>query len=296
MTELAKIALATYAYVFLVGIGLAVFKLALMAPRFEADNPLEVVSIRTTAPGWQSVGATAVSAAMSVAVLVLLLLVVAFLLTKLHLLVYVFFVGIVAMIAYQTLSLFNFRSRVRGWAGEREARVGQVLIALVVGSLWLILPSWFTYDLTAMLLLFNFAHTTGVVKLRGVLILCAMLVLFDVWGVWLSQLTVVLATGGSGGHPLPMLVMVPGSPWPWSTNYLAELGIGDIFVGSIMVLAFTPYRLEWWAAGGWCLGLAVALLLPFSWVPALLTLVPCIFVTTGAGWLWRRVSRRPQQA
>lgn len=304
MTELTKIALVVYAYLFLAGIGLVVFKLALAAPRHESDRPLSIVSMRTTAKGWRSVGASAVSAAISVAVLVLLLLILGFLLIKIHLFVYWLFVGFIAWVAYDTLNLINFRGVVASlakhrripWAGKREAQILQVWIALIAGSLWLILGSWLTYDLTAMLLLFNFTRSVGVVKLRDILILCGMLVLFDVWGVWFSQLTVVLATGGSGGHPLPMLVMVPGSPWPWSTNYLAELGLGDIFVGAIMVMAFTRYRLEWWAVGGWCLGLALALLLPFSWVPALLTLVPSIFALAGVGWLVRCIQNSQVRA
>lgn len=286
-----------YAYAALLAVGLLIFHVALgdvvrsAGLQIRVDPQGRRIDVSADEeedegdrPLWKLVrdGALTVVALAAVSVAV------AFLLTHVANLVAAAFCLLVSAVAWGRIGWAWHRLGLTERVPNQAVSVGlRGLAALVCGFAWLAAPSWVTYDATFLLLAVSAARASGAVTIRTALTLFGLLVVFDVWGVWVSGVTVTIATA-LDDHPLPLLLLVPSRPWVWSMDPLVGLGIGDYVVASMMVGAFKRHGLAGWAVAGFALGVFLALLLPFEFSPALLTLVPSILLCGGLGHLLRR--------
>ena len=171
--------------------------------------------------------------------------------------------------------------------GRVGAEIVQLIFASILGLAWIILPLWFTYNAIAFILITLGIRVIGPIKLRFLLAMLVGFVLYDVWGVFITNFIVDVAMtmkSTGGGFMIPLVVVVPGSSM--------ALGLGDITsVGIILTsvmeaeesrsVSASKYRLELTVYAGFVVGLGVALSVLTIFkrpLPAMVFLAPCVIV------------------
>jgi hypothetical protein len=241
----------TYQFLALLAVGLLIFRLA-HGPRARQTSELEDLA------SGSSVLVLVVGVILALLALAAFAYVLAATLTRFPVVVEVVFAGGVTGVAWPvTRSLWRrFSSPPHSSGGWALMYVACLVGALVAGSAWLVSPSWPVYDATFLLLAVTAARASSSISLKVALVAVALLIVYDAW--------------------------------VWSIAPASGLGMGDFVISGMIVGAFGRHGLTCWAAGGFALGLLAALLLPFTWFPALLTLLPAIMLCGGVGYLVQR--------
>ncbi len=162
--------------------------------------------------------------------------------------------------------------------------IKQTLLA-IIGIGWFVFPSWITYDLTFIAGAVASVTVIGrLISLRFLFIFLSMLVLYDIWGVFISGLIVEVAFNTD--RPLPFVFTVPSDPTNLHFHFLSGLGMGDVLIGGIATLATKKVGLHYYAIAGYLLGLFLALVCSKIFdtpMPALVTIVPATFILLAIG-------------
>jgi signal peptide peptidase-like protein 2B len=186
--------------------------------------------------------------------------------------------------------------------------------------LFLTLPredgGWLFQDVLAGALLPLVQRTLRTPNLKVIAIFLVVAFFFDIFWVFLSgnffgkSVMVEVATGGSSGVPLPLVLLFPtGTPWsPWRALGLGDLALPGILISYVMRVDWKMGRRRYWPAVlvGYALGLCsafLALAIMQQGQPALLYIVPGVLVPTVAkaayhgelGQMWEgRLGRRAE--
>lgn len=152
--------------------------------------------------------------------------------------------------------------------------------ALALSALWLVMPVWVVYDFIAILA--GYAILSAVPELSPIQLIAVLagVVLYDLWGVYGSihgapGVIVQLATRMTFTPPVVILVPDVHNLVGYSSDGL--LGLGDIILPGMVLIASIKYGRFNQIFLGWVIGLFVALfigVLTRAPVPATITLVP----------------------
>lgn len=206
----------------------------------------------------------------------------------------VVFIAIAAASIWEFISLFRVEERIGFFATRhRAARSAKLILAVGLGSLWFVFPSWVTYDLTFILIAYTVISTVGPTNVATLLAVSAGLVAFDVWGVFFSGFIVKVALE-SAVIP-PMLLLVPANPFSWNFEYLTGIGLGDVFVSGAIIVTATKYGLTRYAVTGYAIGLfltEIAVMVFQTSMPALTTLIPTLLGAMAIGYAIKKTKIR----
>merc|ERR1719183_2181389 len=152
---------------------------------------------------------------------------------------------------------------------------------------------WLFQDILAGSLLPVIQRTLRVPNLKVIAIFLVVAFFFDIFWVFVSgnffgkSVMVEVATGGSSGVPLPLVLLFPtGTPWsPWRALGLGDLALPGILISYVMRVDWKMGRRRYWPAVlvGYALGLCsafLALAIMKMGQPALLYIVPGILIPT----------------
>ena len=180
--------------------------------------------------------------------------------------------------------------------------------ALIIAVTWLVYRNaswaWVLQDVLGVSLLLQFQRVTRLGSIKVASILLTLAFLYDIFWVFLSPLLfsssvmTTVATGGSSGEVVPMLLRLPR--FNDELHGVTMLGLGDVALPGLLVsllLRFDYHRGLGWKKGYFVpvvVGYAVGVWLTYAalvWMekgqPALLYIVPCtLFVILGMAW-WR---------
>lgn len=184
-----------------------------------------------------------------------------------------------------------------GCCGAHSIASLLILVASCAVSIWWAVErkaayAWVLQDLLGISVLFLLQRTIRLPNVKVASILLLLAFVYDIFWVFLStfffksSVMVTVATGGSSGEAIPMLLKVPRIGNPFGGYSL--LGLGDIALPGLLVsflLRFDMKRHIPWTKGyflisvvGYAIGLLITdlvLILSETGQPALLYLVPC---------------------
>jgi hypothetical protein len=152
--------------------------------------------------------------------------------------------------------------------------------AAMISSGWWLFPSWFTNDMAAIGIILVILAGIPALPLRPLLIgLCALTV-YDIVMVRSGVMTGAAAPWikGEGLMP-PIAIVTPDTIFGIRTRGL--LGLGDLFFSGLIIRTAAKYGLQYWALGGYCVGLilsGLASAIMKTAMPALVFLVPVLFL------------------
>ena len=154
------------------------------------------------------------------------------------------------------------------------------VMSVFLGIAWFMYPIWWTYDVLAFIVGINAVKAIAPVNLRYLLYFMIGILLYDVWGVFLSQdiVEVVQKTAEVSGISPPAVVLVP------FTNRM--LGVGDIVFPGLVIVSVIKSQIATFAFIGFGAGLAMTLFIFYvsgTPLPALLFLMPSTFIVLIVG-------------
>lgn len=173
---------------------------------------------------------------------------------------------------------------------NKAVRLGVVLISgfvsSVLGLSWLFAPTWAIYLMLATLIGYIILSQIGIIRLRYVVAGLIAVSLYDFFGVWGSS-AIVGPTGMIGQIALgmsftpPGMILIPKDIFaPLSLATIGGIGVGDIVVPGVAVLAASRFHLEIEAIIGFAVGVLgiLLLLLIVRPVPATILLNPSVLL------------------
>lgn len=175
-----------------------------------------------------------------------------------------------------------------------------VILGVIGGLSWTVLPGWLAFNAASLMVAVVIISHWRFNQLRYVFGFLTCIIFYDVWGVFISGMIVELAMATIENPdpwlPAGMVIVVPASFWditsPVVGNSYSILGMGDIMLSGITVMAAVRYRLADWVFVGFVVGLFITSIVLYTYrvpLPAMLFLSPCLMLFFLLGARWRRV-------
>lgn len=193
-----------------------------------------------------------------------------------------------------TIVCWNLFAHVSGQITHGKAKVALLVIspfaAAGISVIWVVMPIWIVYDFIAILM--GYAVLSLVPRFISPAKLTAILVgvvLYDIWGVYGSiqgQPGVIVQIVTKMTFVPPLVVLIPDVHHLTSFTSIGLLGLGDIVLPGLAIMASIKYGRLNHTVLGWVVGLLVALVIGIvthAPVPATITLVPATLFPA----LWR---------
>lgn len=209
----------------------------------------------------------------------------------------ILFVFITAASTWRFLTLPYIHRHIAGLSSHKWVSIAvKAVLATIVAVSWLVVPTWITYDLVFFLIAFGALATIGPIRPINIVIVCLCMIGFDIWGVFMSGFIKDIAFESS--FTPPVVLMIPDNPLNLGIEEVAGMGLGDVMFAGAIFLTANKHRYGGTAITGFAVAILATLLfsaLIQSAVPALLTIVPIMFLFIGAHIGIRRLRRRFQK-
>ena len=161
------------------------------------------------------------------------------------------------------------------------------IIACVVGSMFSYL--WYTHDNWVMndavvfsVCLFAMITLVQPVPFKRLVLMCGVIVLYDLWGVWGQGFIVDSVKEMMKTRLPPMAFTVPRLPMTMESKPLSFTGLGDVVLPAFVTLTAAKYGLHRWMIGSYAIGFVVVVIIMFvvpSGVPAMVPILPLMVGT-----------------
>lgn len=169
---------------------------------------------------------------------------------------------------------------IKRWGNSKLTVMLILVLSWTVGLAWIYLPTWYSYNIAAFVVAINLMRALSPIKFKYLLYIVGFIVLYDYWGVYMSQeivQAVKTSTEISGRIP-PLVVLVP--------NTGSYIGIGDIVFPGLVFATAMRIGVAMYTVVGYGVGLAITffiLSVVGGHLPALLFLAPATLAGAQAG-------------
>jgi hypothetical protein len=180
-------------------------------------------------------------------------------------------------------------NRYKKWTNYIVTVSVKITITCFVSTVWLVYPSWLTYDGIFMLIIYfalsHLGKSTITIPPRTLVVAGLLFILFDIWGVVITGFSSQLVLDSAVKPPL--IFIVPAQAFPLQLDGTGVgLGMADVFIAGYIVCKAAALELGLWALIGYASGLLLTLysyqVLQFD-IPALVLLVPAICISVSIG-------------
>jgi hypothetical protein len=162
----------------------------------------------------------------------------------------------------------------------------KLLLSVSVGISWFYIPSWYSYNLAAFIVVINLMRALSPLKFEYLLYILGAIVIYDIWGVFFSKeiVKVVAETTAVSMRIPPVVVLIPNSG--------SMIGIGDIVLPGLVFVTAIRSQVALFTIVGYGVGLIAAFTAAnyvAGYLPAMVFLAP---TTVGAAWFGRRIKNK----
>lgn len=285
MDSIRLILYMLYGYLFCLVISLAIYALTLRNKKenwklesVETDEPENNVHIGLSIEGWPKIIGLFLATVLTLLILVWLL---SLLGGRLVLGIFLL-ISIISIWALGSILHIQGKLDFLGDNESRRAGLIRLIISILIGSSWLLFPSWITYDAVFCIMVYASIYSIGAMRLKTLVIFLILVAIYDIWGVFITDFISRLVLE----QPIwpPALLMVPVHPLSADLNLVMVLGFGDVLIPGIAILTAARHKMTLAAIIGFTIGLFAAMfagLILDSAIPVMAFISPCLLVCMG---------------
>ncbi|NTU61263.1 MAG: hypothetical protein HGA95_02910 [Caldiserica bacterium] len=166
--------------------------------------------------------------------------------------------------------------------------IAKIVLSCAFGSIWLIAPQWFVYNVVGVVCAIGFLQLFPSLKFKSALALGLAIIVYDIVGVYLTGWIVSLVQGLT--FVPPAVIYIPNALSSASSG-MTVIGLGDIIIGGMMLLMAQRYGATKIAFLSYCLGVGLSYglaILTSHGVPATMFIMPAMLLFT---WLAAKYSK-----